>query len=248
MLKTKGGYIIFDLMALALDITEESTEIEDESILKQLYSLLPYYLNKEEALKPIYIRVKNINGADSVVLAELTRSNLGLTIFAKMLECTLFINVAYEQDADTLEWSIDSATYDYLSDSTLVRNSIVGVESGTIVDAIGLDSDGELVKGSISGGTQLYKHKFYITSGNTLEFISPYNKKLKEQSIEEVKLCFGFDISGGSLGAVQGITVVKTENPTLLTLYGIREINSVLTKVSYDITSDSNDDTITPLN
>ena len=37
-------------------------------------------------------------------------------------------------------------------------DKIENAESGTIADALGLDSEGNLVKGSVGGGTQLYKH------------------------------------------------------------------------------------------
>lgn len=37
---------------------------------------------------------------------------------------------------------------------------IEGAESGTFEDVLGLDSNGKLVKGAVSGGTKLYKHSF----------------------------------------------------------------------------------------
>lgn len=51
-----------------------------------------------------------------------------------------------------------------------------GAEAGTIVDALGLDSDGKLVKGAVSGGTKLYKHELVLEGGGgqqgTMEVIS----------------------------------------------------------------------------
>ncbi len=38
--------------------------------------------------------------------------------------------------------------------------------SGTIQDALGLDSNGDLVKGTISGGTKLYRHVLALTSSD----------------------------------------------------------------------------------
>lgn len=43
----------------------------------------------------------------------------------------------------------------------VVEDTFSSVESGTIANALGLDSEGKLIKGTISGGTQLYLH--YIT-------------------------------------------------------------------------------------
>lgn len=40
-------------------------------------------------------------------------------------------------------------------------------QSGTIQDALGLDSQGKLVKGAVSGGTKLYRHTFGMTMNNT---------------------------------------------------------------------------------
>lgn len=44
--------------------------------------------------------------------------------------------------------------------------------SGTIASVLGLDSNGDLVKGTISGGTKLYKHWLAHTNGYKLNVIS----------------------------------------------------------------------------
>ena len=73
---------------------------------------------------------------------------------------------------------IETVSYDY-TDGNWVYNStdvfnggeIPNVEdapSGTIQDALGLNSSGKLVKGAVSGGTQLYQHK--ITAHNNLDY------------------------------------------------------------------------------
>lgn len=66
-----------------------------------------------------------------------------------------------------------------------VKEQVEGAQSGTIVDALGLNEDGELVKGAIGGGTKLYKHtvsldayptiKQFTLDGNgiTVEDVSP---------------------------------------------------------------------------
>ena len=63
--------------------------------------------------------------------------------------------------------------------------------SGTIVDALGLNSEGNLVKGTISGGTKLYNHNVYLTASTTttaiqasfyMVFISPNSTPFNEMN------------------------------------------------------------------
>ena len=44
----------------------------------------------------------------------------------------------------------------------LELQNVEDAPSGTIADALGLDSNGKLVKGTISGGTKLYKHQLLL--------------------------------------------------------------------------------------
>lgn len=46
--------------------------------------------------------------------------------------------------------------------------AIEGTQEGTIASVLGLDSDGKLVKGNVSGGTKLYKHTITINTDNKL--------------------------------------------------------------------------------
>jgi len=57
-------------------------------------------------------------------------------------------------------------------DSEAVK-AVEGAESGTVASVLGLDSNGKLVKGAVSGGTQLYKHIFTIddSDDNTIKVI-----------------------------------------------------------------------------
>ena len=72
---------------------------------------------------------------------------------------------------------------------------ITKAPSGTIQDVLGLDSDGKLVKGSISGGTKLYLHNIALTittsdgpAGTTLKLISSSNEPA---SLYEVPVYMG---------------------------------------------------------
>ena len=46
------------------------------------------------------------------------------------------------------------------------KGSIASASEGTIAEALGLDEDGNVVKGEISGGTKLYKHKLVYDLGS----------------------------------------------------------------------------------
>lgn len=64
-----------------------------------------------------------------------------------------------------------------------IQEAIADVESGTLASVIGLDSEGKLVKGTISGGTQLYRHTFEIVgNGWQIEVISSSNSEFKDES------------------------------------------------------------------
>ena len=49
---------------------------------------------------------------------------------------------------------------------------VTKAQSGTIQDVLGLNSSGKLVKGSVGGGTQLYKHIIEFTDYNIVKIIS----------------------------------------------------------------------------
>ena len=53
----------------------------------------------------------------------------------------------------------------------LAKDEVESASSGTIQDALGLDSSGNLVKGSVSGGSKLYKHYISITNNNVGQYI-----------------------------------------------------------------------------
>ena len=67
---------------------------------------------------------------------------------------------------------VETQSYDY-TDGNWVYNSedktpLINVEnaqSGTIVDALGLDAQGNLVKGQVSGGAKLYRHSITFSDG-----------------------------------------------------------------------------------
>ena len=111
----KGGYLIIDISSLALAETEEPTAIEDEGILKQLLSLSDIALYSDKKLKPIYLRTKDSNGVECVVLCELDRNEGALRIKGEVLYHSLEIFITYDVDIDTQEVSIDSASYQYVA-------------------------------------------------------------------------------------------------------------------------------------
>ena len=59
----------------------------------------------------------------------------------------------------------------------LAKEEVESASSGTIVDSLGLDGNGDLVKGAVSAGIKLYRHYFTIantaeTVKQTIDFIS----------------------------------------------------------------------------
>ena len=88
-----------------------------------------------------------------------------------------------------------------------VETLVEGAESGTIQDVLGLDSDGGLVKGTISGGTKLYQHKFSLTFSESsvdlpinFEVITTDGTKLEENNDwNNITI-----VASNSLGTYQG--------------------------------------------
>lgn len=209
----KGGYKIISLMAITLiagAIDDDRTAITDEGILNQLDSLKEY-LDDSKQLKPILLRVKD--SGNEVVMANLSKKT-GEDIFyinADLVDASLNIMVKFAQDEETLEYYIDEAGYLYIADVDKVAGEVAKAEEGTIVDTLGLDEDGglvkgiipnvenaedgtivdvlgldgngKLVKGTISGGTKLYKHTLTLSGlGFKLEVISNTNVNFFDSS------------------------------------------------------------------
>ena len=79
--------------------------------------------------------------------------------------------VYYEKEEGVWTWKVteNSKLDDFLNQTQVdarVKAVVEGATSGTIADVLGLDSEGKLVKGSISGGTKLYIHQIYITASS----------------------------------------------------------------------------------
>lgn len=66
--------------------------------------------------------------------------------------------VSYDKSGD--EWVFNSK-------DVMPLKNVEDAQSGTIQDVLGLNSSGKLVKGTVSGGTQLYEHSFYVKVGTT---------------------------------------------------------------------------------
>ena len=97
-------------------------------------------------------------------------------------------------------------------DGKVVKGSIPNVEkaeSGTPVSMLGLDEDGEVVKSAIpSGGTKLYKHVVVDNNnGSGIEFISPISTPLSSDSLQSI-----FDT---------GIKIRKTNGTSFENMYDI---------------------------
>ena len=156
MKNLKGGYVILDLMAIALAVTSEPVTITDEGIKKQLLSLYPYLGDNQRDLKPIYLRARDEDYGDAVVLASITRAD-SLKINAKIFNGSLLIDVSYAVDASTGEVSVYSATYELISEAgdveEVVIDTLKDLSEGEVSALIGLDEDGEPVKETIANGT-----------------------------------------------------------------------------------------------
>ena len=103
------------------------------------------------------------------------------------------------------------------------------------------------VSGLPSGGTQLYKHTVYFSSGNELNFISTQNKKLSEFTSNEAKEIICLCPSGGSIGRLYSPMIIITTRPTVISLYALKVGSDGLEEVSYNITSDASGDSVSPL-
>lgn len=112
-MNAKMGFILIDLTSLPLELGEESIEIEDETILKQLLELSDIALHSERQLKPVYIRTLDKNGIEIATLTQLGRNAGTLAILGDINFNRLVILVSYDVDEETSEVSIDSATLLY---------------------------------------------------------------------------------------------------------------------------------------
>lgn len=87
----------------------------------------------------------------------------------------------------------------------VVEDTLSSVESGTIENVLGLDSEGKLVKGSVSGGKQLYEHRIFCDIGDGLGYIyiafindisTPYAGEAVEQTLcqtlKDIKDALGY--------------------------------------------------------
>lgn len=108
----------------------------------------------------------------------------------------------------------DGSGYSETQIKGFAKDEVESAQSGTIVDALGLNADGELVKGAVSGGgTKLFKHDLKcleIGSGPVfnLVIVNDYPNVISaESSIESLTkiLLFAMSTSGRRYIELSGI-------------------------------------------
>lgn len=193
MKKLVGGEYLLDLTPITIAESvdgETYTNITNADVIEQLTNLKEFIRNPK-AIKPVW--VKFVNDEDDAVIV--TRGSLSIVddgefdIDVSIKGYTLKIHVEFTQatlsDSTPIDdWYIDTndAKYLFTSDAQnispivedVAKDVIESAESGTIADVLGLDSEGGLVKGTISGGTKLYKHSF-ASAGDNLTLINNDN-------------------------------------------------------------------------
>lgn len=80
-------------------------------------------------------------------------------------------------------WVFNSKDVAEIPSDADIKDVVESAESGTIQDALGLDSQGNLVKGSVSGGTKLYKHSLSVVANS-----STYSFDIVTTSSQECEL------------------------------------------------------------
>ena len=181
-----GGYQIIDLRNIGLELKGTQQTISDVGILKQLHGLRDYIEKGHDykkalnhSLKPVLIRyrdAKNNEKREVSSFASIVSENSALTIVIESKN--LQIEVVFEEKTDDVGnkyYDIKTAKYLYSVNETIdgdlkvegdlevEGDLVIAPDSGTIADVLGLDSEGNLVKGTISSGeTKLYKHHVEI--------------------------------------------------------------------------------------
>ena len=124
-------------------------------------------------------------------------------------------------------------------------------ESGTIVNALGLDSDGKLVKGTISGGTKLFDYQINAGAGpdaivihafsfEDLQLISAY--EVYEMLEKALKITFGYELGfynltyNGGLSSLQIKLYPKDSIDTTSGNFKSRTASSTSTYTFADLT------------
>ena len=93
-------------------------------------------------------------------------------------------------DASVLEtqsYDFSGGHWVYNSEDKMPLIDVEGAQSGTIVDALGLNAQGKLVKGAIGGGTKLYKHRCVITGTGGGNIFVIVNNRINDLTISSLQ-------------------------------------------------------------
>lgn len=130
----------------------------------------------------------------------------------------------------------------------LAKEEVEDAPSGTIQDALGLNSSGELVKGSVSGGTQLYRHNIHFSTNDNIYIYSTDNTQISSvvgvnDAINSAN-CLCVKIYSGTLSG----NLFLTFGVSGMGVYRLSSIDSSLTLKYVDISYSSQvTDGVTPL-
>lgn len=248
--KLVGGEYLLDLTPITIAESvdgETYTNITNQNVIKQLTNLKEYIRNPK-AIKPVW--VKFVNDEDDAVIV--TRGSLAIVddgefdIDVSIKGYTLKIHVEFTQatlsDSTPIDdWYIDTndAKYLFTSDAQNIGAVLGDTESGTIVNVLGLDSDGGLVKqGKNDVVKPIYYHPISIIDYNRAH-VSVYNlsfviinndptpftfatfKKFIDDLYEVVGNVVRFNCSGyyESIGGKEGVVSVFAKTSAIA--YGI---------------------------
>lgn len=136
----------------------------------------------------------------------------------------------------------------------LAKAEVEDAESGTIVDALGLDGNGGLVKGAVSGGTKLYKHSIsygWSSGSGSLDLISNKSSAYTLQTLRAdvgnvVILTTGFYNTDSSYGTFIRSLAVKSDVLHINTV-NVNQSGSVNHSSISESLITSFNDTVTPL-
>ena len=81
--------------------------------------------------------------------------------------CLTYVACGY---METISYDRSGSSWVFNSKDVVEVQDVTKAQSGTIQDVLGLNSSGQLVKGEVSGGSKVYKHEIYVSTGSDEDY------------------------------------------------------------------------------
>ena len=188
--KLNGGVFLLNLTMITLALASESSTITNEYVLSQLDRLKNYIANPNSK-KPLWVQFVDEDGQHVVVQGSIQQIDNQFLLMAETYLRKLEIAVTFDQDEETFEWYIDSATILYTENEKITGDLEItdDLHVGGILKVDDYELDEDITISDLPEGLTCYYAHARVSNGKlniVVAFNSTTNISITASSLTKI--------------------------------------------------------------